>query len=41
MMHGEGAGCSLSAIADEKIQQAQEMIMANWRVIIEENFVVI
>lgn len=40
MSHGEGAGCSLSSTADEKIQEAGEMIMANRWVIIEENFVV-
>ena len=34
--HEEGAGCPSTSTTDEMIQQAREMVLANWRVAISE-----
>ena len=34
--HAEGAGCPSTSTSDEKIEQAQQMILANQRITIDE-----
>jgi hypothetical protein len=36
MMQEEGAGGQSSSTTDEKIQQAQEVVLADWRVTVDE-----